>query len=73
MTSRLDPTETAQVWSGLKIMWDKGELRPTVFEKRYEGLESVVNAMKDLSKRKVWGKAVVSMSEKEVENAKPRL
>ena len=40
-------------------MIEKGLLKPTVFEKEYRGLESVVTAMKDLAARKVWGKAVV--------------
>jgi hypothetical protein len=38
-------------------MWEKGLLKPAVFEKEYKGLESVVTTMKDLSARKVWGKA----------------
>jgi NADPH:quinone reductase len=38
---------------------EKGLLKPTVFERDYRGLESVMNAMKDLAARTVWGKAVV--------------
>jgi len=46
-------------------MWEKGLLKPAVFEKEYHGLESVVTAMKDLRERKVWGKAVIRMESKE--------
>jgi NADPH2:quinone reductase len=59
MTNRIDPGETAEIWTGLKVLWGNGLLRPTVFDRNYRGLESVVNAMKDLQARKVWGKAVV--------------
>jgi len=60
-TGRRDPTETAQVWEGVEQMWRKGLLKPTVFDREYKGLESVVHAMSDLSARKVWGKAVISI------------
>jgi NADPH2:quinone reductase len=59
MTDRMDPAETAEIWKGLKEMWEKGLLKPTIFDQEYKGLENVVPAMKDLSARKVWGKAVV--------------
>lgn len=59
MTDRIDPEETAEIWRGLKVMWENGLLSPTIFNRNYRGLESVVNAMKDLQARKVLGKAVV--------------
>jgi len=37
----------------------QGRLKPAVFEKIYEGLESVPQGLKDLAERKTWGKAVV--------------
>jgi NADPH2:quinone reductase len=40
---------------------EKKQLLPTVYDGKYKGLESVAVAMKDLSARKVWGKAVVSI------------
>ncbi len=63
MTDRIDPAETARVWEGLKELWKKGLLRPSVYDKKYNGLESVVTAMKDLADRKVWGKAVIRINE----------
>jgi len=59
MTHRMDPAETARVWRGLKDLWEKGLLKPTIFDREYKSLQSVVPAMKDLSARKVWGKAVI--------------
>lgn len=69
MTDRIDPAETAKVWEGLKKMWKKGLLRPTVYDREYNGLESVVTAMKDLADRNVWGKAVIRINNEE----KPKL
>ena len=61
MTDRIDPAETVEIWRGISEMWEKGLLKPTVFAREYKGLEDVVVAMKDLSKRKVWGKAVIRL------------
>lgn len=47
-----------------------GKIKPTVFEKEYAGLESVVPAMHDLASRKVWGKAVIHL---EVQRPKARI
>lgn len=61
MTDRIDPAETEKIWEGLKDMWEKGLLRPIIYDKEYAGLESVLPAMRDLASRKVWGKAVIKM------------
>ncbi|KAH8816496.1 quinone oxidoreductase [Xylogone sp. PMI_703] len=60
-TQRRDPAENAEVWRGVREMLDRGLVMPTVFDKKYRGLESVVAAMRDLSERRVWGKAVISL------------
>lgn len=59
MTDRIDPGETAEIWRGLKVMSETGLLRPTVFDRKYRGLERVIDVLEDLQARKVWGKAVV--------------
>lgn len=64
-TDRIDPTETEAIWKELKVMWESGKLRPTVYDKEYRGLDSVVCAMKDLEARRVWGKAVIVMEHEE--------
>lgn len=69
-SGRRFPEETAEVWRGVRQLLAKGLLKPTAFEHRYDGLYSVVTAMKDLSQRKVWGKAVIDI---DLEPEKPRL
>ncbi|KAH8650520.1 zeta-crystallin [Tricladium varicosporioides] len=61
-TERRDPAENVETWKGLKEMWEKGLLKPAVFDQEFRGLESVVPAMKALSERKVWGKAVIRVN-----------
>lgn len=55
-----------EIWKGLQALFEAGLLKPTVFEEEYNGLASVVNAMKDLGERKVWGKAVINIASREV-------
>lgn len=55
---------------------ERGLLKPTVFDKKYKGLESVREVLKDLHERRVWGKAVVRICEQEgkvMKEDKPRL
>ena len=63
MTDRSDPAVTAEIWRGLEALWDKGLIKPTVFDRGYRGLGSVNSALKDLSLRQVWGKAVISIEQ----------
>lgn len=69
----MDPKETEEIWKGLEKMWEKGLLKPMLFDREYRGLESVVSAMKDLSQRKVWGKAVVLVEQDDEGKDKARL
>lgn len=43
-------------------MLEGGLVKPTVYARSFNGLESVPSAMKDLAARKVWGKAVISVT-----------
>ncbi|EPE35531.1 NAD(P)-binding Rossmann-fold containing protein [Glarea lozoyensis ATCC 20868] len=61
-TERQDPAETVGIWKGLREMIDKDLIKPTVYDKEYTGLESVPEAMTDLSDRKVWGKAIIKVT-----------
>lgn len=61
MTDKIDPAETEEIWERLNEMWEKGLLRPAIYDTEYTGLESAVQAMKDLASRKIWGKAVIRM------------
>lgn len=69
MTDRIDPGETKMIWEGVEALLEKGVLKPTTYDYEYRGLSDVVLAMRDLSSRNVWGKAVVSLES----NSKPRL
>lgn len=60
-TTRRRPAETEMIWEELERMIQRGDIKPTVFDEEYRGLESVSRAMFDLSNRKVWGKAVVEL------------
>jgi NADPH2:quinone reductase len=59
MTDRIEGGETTEIWIGLKVMWETGLLRPTVFDRKYRGLKSVIGALEGLQARKVSGTAVV--------------
>ncbi|KAF4977110.1 hypothetical protein FZEAL_6298 [Fusarium zealandicum] len=66
------PDERRRIWRELQPLLDTGKIRPTAFT-CYTGLQSVPRALKDLSCRKISGKAVVQVSEVARELAKPRL
>jgi len=51
-----------KIWSELDEMIRRGKIRSTIYEHRYEGLEQVPQALKDLGSRKIWGKAVVKIN-----------
>ncbi|KAM0716917.1 hypothetical protein Q7P37_006769 [Cladosporium fusiforme] len=62
-SGRRFPQELDEIWSGYLRMLAKGKLKPLLYG-RYDGLASVGRALKDLSERKVYGKVVVSVSER---------
>ncbi|KAI1259234.1 zeta-crystallin [Xylariaceae sp. FL1019] len=55
------PNEKADIWRDLYQMVADGAIKATVFDKRYEGLESVPAALADIASRKIWGKAVIQV------------
>lgn len=59
-TLRGVPEDNELIWRDLHSMIEAGNLKPRVYN-RYEGFESVPQALRDLSERKVIGKAVVSL------------
>ncbi|CAO1634696.1 unnamed protein product [Jaminaea pallidilutea] len=48
-----------ECWSALLEMFAEKKVQPTIYNKQYKGLESLAEALQDLSQRKTWGKAVV--------------
>lgn len=59
-TLRRYPEERRQIWDALYAMIDRGAIKPAV-SKYYDGLQSVPQALEDISNRKVMGKAVVKV------------
>lgn len=53
--------EVPGVWKGILGMMEKGQLKPSVFEKVYEGLEGVAPALEALGSRGTWGKVVINV------------
>ncbi|PWN54307.1 NAD(P)-binding protein [Violaceomyces palustris] len=57
--SRNEPDKIPETWIALMELFASKRIKPTVFERIYEGLESVPEGLNDLASRKTWGKAVV--------------
>ncbi|KAL5353006.1 hypothetical protein ACLOAV_001035 [Pseudogymnoascus australis] len=60
-THRRNPEETRAIWETLDSMIARGEIKPTVYDGDFKGLESIPRAMKEMADRKVWGKAVITL------------
>ncbi|KAF9946113.1 hypothetical protein BGZ72_000669 [Mortierella alpina] len=58
---KYDPATIVQVWTELLRMFAEEKLVPVVYEKIYQGLESVKTGLIDLAGRKTYGKAVVAI------------
>jgi len=46
-------------------MVKSGKIKPVIYEEEYHGLEAVPQGLKDMGTRKVWGRAVVTVSDPE--------
>ncbi|KAF8945405.1 hypothetical protein BGZ47_002696 [Haplosporangium gracile] len=57
--SKHDMATIAQVWTELLDLFAKEKLVPVVYDKIYQGLDSVKTGLNDLAARKTFGKAVV--------------
>ncbi|KOS23391.1 Quinone oxidoreductase-like protein 2 [Escovopsis weberi] len=55
------PEEMKTIWPQLDVLLGDGKIKPTV-GRVYQGLESVAQALADLSNRKILGKAVIEVS-----------
>lgn len=67
------PEEKRQIWDELWPLIDAGKIKPVVFDEKYMGLQSVSRALKDITSRKVWGKAVIRVDANGEEYHKARL
>ncbi|KAM5372523.1 hypothetical protein ACJZ2D_007423 [Fusarium nematophilum] len=71
-TLRRYPDEKRRIWAELQPLLESGKIRPAAF-KRYSGLQNVPQALKDLSSRKISGKAIVQISDGEGKQVQSRL
>ncbi|KAH7025505.1 zeta-crystallin [Macrophomina phaseolina] len=60
--SRREPEKTEAVQNAVTRLIDAGAIAPIVYYKHYVGLQAIPAAMTDVKNRKVWGRAVVSIS-----------
>ena len=60
-THRRNPEETRVIWETLDSMIANGDIKPTVYDGNFRGLESIPRAMQEMADRKVWGKAVITV------------
>ncbi|KAK6522509.1 hypothetical protein TWF281_001955 [Arthrobotrys megalospora] len=63
--SKFEPEKIDGVWQGIFDLIEQGKFKPTVYEKKFVGLENVGRALKALGARETWGKVVVSVPEEE--------
>ncbi|KAF9907242.1 hypothetical protein BX616_000496 [Lobosporangium transversale] len=68
--AKYDLATVAKVWKELLDLFAKEQLVPVVYEKVYQGLDSVKTGLNDLAARKTFGKAVVSIKGSSPVNSK---
>ncbi|KAF2172431.1 hypothetical protein M409DRAFT_17664 [Zasmidium cellare ATCC 36951] len=61
-SGRRYPETLEEIWRGYLSMLETGKLQPLLYGK-YEGLEDIGRALKDLEDRKVYGKIVVKVAD----------
>ncbi|KAK6064640.1 zeta-crystallin [Seiridium cupressi] len=72
-SDRRDPTEAARIWGKLLPLIEADKIKPTIYDATYPGLESVPQALEDISSRRVWGKAVIRLEGTEAKVLKANL
>ncbi|WRT66213.1 uncharacterized protein IL334_003166 [Kwoniella shivajii] len=60
-TATKDPEATQRIVMEVLQLLMSGEVKQTIYEKPYIGLDQVSQGLKDIEDRKVWGKAVVTI------------
>jgi NADPH:quinone reductase-like Zn-dependent oxidoreductase len=72
---RRAPAEVAHIWSLFDAMIQAGALRSVVYEPEtpYIGLQDVSRALSDLHRRKVWGRAVITVATDNATQHKPKI
>ncbi|OHW92925.1 NAD-binding rossmann-fold containing protein [Colletotrichum incanum] len=67
------PDEEKVIWNGLQPFIERNAIQPAVYVTDYNGLEQVPRALKDMTNRKVWGKAVVTLNGKAADPSRARI
>jgi hypothetical protein len=67
------PSETAKIWADFDQMVNSGAIKSVVYDKPYNGLGDIQNALLDMDSHKVWGRAVVTVSQDEDAATKSRI
>ncbi|ADV20152.1 alcohol dehydrogenase [Cryptococcus gattii Ru294] len=65
-TELREPETAKQISSSVVQLLSKGDIRPIVHSTPYKGVEGVVQGLKDIEERKVWGKGVIVIREEEI-------
>jgi NADPH:quinone reductase-like Zn-dependent oxidoreductase len=71
--SRNFPSHTKAVWDEFYAMVTAGKIKPVQYAAEYTGLRDIPRALEDMRQRKVWGRAVVKVSDPPAEGTQPRL
>lgn len=61
-----EPETAKQISSSVVELLSKGDIRPIVHSTPYKGVEGVIQGLKDIEERKVWGKGVIIIREEEI-------
>ncbi|PWN34242.1 NAD(P)-binding protein [Meira miltonrushii] len=56
-----EPERIPEAWKAIFDLLESKKCKPTAFDKIYDGLETLPQALKDLQDRKTWGKVVVRL------------
>jgi NADPH2:quinone reductase len=65
-----DPENATQVVFEVLEHLSTGKLKPILFDKEYNGLETVSQALQDLEGRLTWGKGVIRIKQVEDQSCK---
>jgi NADPH:quinone reductase len=60
-TTIIDPKLVPVVWRGILQLIEDGKCKSPVFERVYNGLESIPEALRALGNRETWGKVVIKI------------
>ncbi|OHF04650.1 zeta-crystallin [Colletotrichum orchidophilum] len=60
---RRNTEEEKTIWDQLRPLIETETIRPVVYHSEYPGLKHVPRALKDMTNRKIWGKAVITLDD----------